>query len=57
MPVSHLQLSSALLSSLVESEQLGHAVKAVYDRQWQDTYQSFLSANIDKKNAQVWHMF
>ncbi len=48
-----MYICSALLSSLVESEQLGPAVKAVYDRQWQDTYQTFLSANIDKKNAQV----
>ncbi len=42
-----------LLSSLVENSQLGPAIKAVYDRGWQESFADYLVANIEEKDAEI----
>jgi hypothetical protein len=43
----------ALLSSLAETKQWGAAIKSVFDRNWQNIYDPYLAAHIDKKNAKI----
>lgn len=42
-----------LLSSLVENSQLGPAIKAVYDRGWQESFADYLVATIEEKDAEI----
>jgi hypothetical protein len=42
-----------LLSNLVESSQLGPAVKAVFDRGWEDTYDGYLQTSVEEKHEKI----
>ncbi len=48
-----LDAQEELLASLVESQQLGPALKAIFDRGWTETYDKKLTSHIAKKDAEV----
>lgn len=42
-----------LLCSLVESRAIAPAIKAVFDRNWQETYPEILDSNLNKRSNQI----
>ncbi len=49
----HKEDPKQLLASLTENAQFGPAIKAVYDRSWQNDFRSYMDANIEKKDAEI----
>ncbi len=55
VPLKDSQAESQLLSSLVEAQRLGPAIKAVFDRGWEDKFQDLLAEQVSRKDSEVPH--